>query len=59
MDRVGGAEALLVVGIAALGRELLVLRAIQVVELAGNGVAGDELRLLDERFEGNPSTNGV
>jgi hypothetical protein len=51
MDRVGRAEALLVVSGAAFRRELLRLRPVEVVERAGDKVAGLELLLLDQWFE--------
>ena len=40
MDRICGADPLLVVGVAALGRKLLVLRAVEVRERAGDDRRG-------------------
>ena len=51
VDRVGRLDALLVLGIAALGRELLVLRPVQVGERRADHVAVLELGRVDQRLE--------
>ena len=50
VNRVGHLDPAFVVGFAAFGRELLLLRAVQIDESAGNGVAGNEL-VAGERLE--------
>ena len=55
VDRVGRLDPLLVVGVAALGRELLVLRAVEIGERARHHVAVLELRRIDQRLEQPPA----
>ena len=54
VDRIRGLDPLLVVGVAALGRELLVLRAVEVGEGARDHVAVLELRWIGQRLEQPP-----
>ena len=54
MDRVGRLDPLLVIGIAALGRELLVLRPVEVGEGPRHHVAVLELRRIGQRLEQPP-----
>ena len=51
VNRVGGLDALLVIAAAALGREFLLLAAIEIGEGAGYHVAVLELRRVRERLE--------
>ena len=55
MNRVGSLQPVLVIRVAALGRELLVLRAIEVVEGPRHCVARNELRLFHQRLEEAPA----
>ncbi len=55
VDRVGVAQALLVLGLVGLGRELLLLGPVQLVERAGDAVAGDELLARHDRLEQPPA----
>ena len=54
MDRIGRLDPVLVVEVAALGREFLMLGPVEVVEGAGDRVARDELGLFDQRLEQPP-----
>ena len=58
MDRIGGRDALLVVGVAALGRKLLLLATVEVGEGAGDDVAVLEPGLVGERLE-QPSAHDL
>src|SRR5690606_19369771 len=51
VDGIRGTEALQIIAIAALGRELLMLGAVEVEESLCRGIALDELVLLDDRLE--------
>ena len=51
VDGVGGLDALLVVGVAALGRELRLLSAVELGEGAGDDIAVPEVRRVGEGLE--------
>ena len=54
MDGIGILDALFVVGLAALGGKLLLLRAVQVGEPARHHIAGRELRGIDKGLKQTP-----